>query len=128
MVHRAILGSIERFFGALIEHYAGAFPVWLAPVQVKILSISDRHNDYAASVGEKLKEKGFRVEVDGRKEKIGAKIRDAQLQKIPYMLILGDKEEQDKMTAVRHRVKGDLGVKKLSDFMLELRSDIDSRA
>ncbi len=128
MVHRAILGSIERFFGALIEHYAGAFPVWLAPVQIKILSIADRHNDYAASLERKLTEKGFRVEVDARKEKIGAKIRDAQLQKIPYMLIIGDKEEKDKVAAVRHRVKGDLGVKKLSDFMLELRSDIDSRA
>lgn len=127
MVHRAILGSIERFFGALIEHYAGAFPVWLAPVQVKILSIADRHNVYADSLAKKLTEKGFRVEVDSRKEKIGAKIRDAQLQKVPYMLVVGDKEEKDKVVAVRHRVKGDLGVKKLSDFMLELRSDVDNR-
>jgi len=128
MVHRAILGSIERFFGALIEHYAGAFPTWLAPVQVKILSIADRHNVYATSIKQKLEDKGFRVEVDARKEKIGAKIRDAQLQKIPFMLIIGDKEEKDKVLAVRHRSKGDLGVKKLSDFMAELRSAVDNRA
>jgi threonyl-tRNA synthetase len=128
MVHRAILGSIERFVGALIEHYAGAFPVWLAPVQVKVMPIADRHNSYAEEVAGKLKQKGIRVETDLRREKIGAKIRDAQLQKIPYMIILGDKEEKDGAIALRSRIKGDLGVKKLSEFIPELRKEIDSRA
>ncbi|MFH1347398.1 MAG: threonine--tRNA ligase [Candidatus Margulisiibacteriota bacterium] len=128
MVHRAILGSIERFFGALIEHFAGAFPVWLAPVQVMVLPIADRHNDYAKKVAQELKEKNIRVETSLRREKIGAKIRDAQLQKVPYMLILGDKEENEKLVAVRHRSKGDLGAKKLADFLTEICRDVDSRA
>ncbi|MFH1576102.1 MAG: threonine--tRNA ligase [Candidatus Margulisiibacteriota bacterium] len=128
MVHRAILGSIERFLGALIEHFAGAFPVWLAPVQVKILPIADRHNSYAEKIAAELKQAGIRVELALRQEKIGAKIRDAQLQKVPYMIILGDKEAEAELIAVRHRSKGDLGAKKLADFIAELRRDIDSRA
>ncbi|MBI5399447.1 threonine--tRNA ligase [Candidatus Saganbacteria bacterium] len=120
MVHRAILGSIERFFGALIEHYAGAFPLWLAPVQVILLPIADRHNDYAQSVADKLKAEGFRVEVDSRREKIGAKIRDAQMQKVPYMLIVGDKEAQEQTVSVRHRSQGDQGLKSFSDLLMQL--------
>ena len=127
MVHRAILGSIERFFGALLEHFAGAFPLWLAPVQVMVMPIADRHNEYAQEIAKKLKEKDIRVETDLRREKIGAKIRDAQVQKVPYMLILGDKEAKENMIAVRHRTKGDLGGKKLKDFLSGLRQEIDSR-
>ena len=128
MVHRAILGSIERFFGALIEHFAGVFPLWLAPVQVMVMPIADRHNEYAQEITKKLKERELRVETDLRREKIGAKIRDAQMQKVPYMLILGDKEAKENMVAVRHRTKGDLGAKKLKEFLSMLREEIDSRA
>jgi threonyl-tRNA synthetase len=128
MIHRAILGSIERFFGALIEHYGGAFPVWLAPVQAMILPIADRHNEYAQAVAEKLRQSGIRAEVNLRREKIGAKIRDAQLAKVPYMVILGDKEEKEKLISLRHRARGDLGAKGLSEFLSELREEIDSRA
>jgi threonyl-tRNA synthetase len=128
MVHRAVLGSIERFLGALVEHYSGAFPLWLAPVQVMVMPIADRHNEYASEVAEKLKQQDLRVEVDLRREKIGAKIRDAQVQKVPYMLILGDKEAQAKVVAVRHRSQGDLGAKKLDGFCQELRQEIDNRA
>lgn len=127
MVHRAILGSIERFFGALIEHFAGSFPAWLAPVQVAVMPIADRHNEYAQEVAEKLKENDIRVKTDLRREKIGAKIRDAQLQKVPYMVILGDKEEKENLISLRHRTKGDLGAKKLKGFLSELREEIDSR-
>jgi len=128
MVHRAILGSIERFLGALVEHYGGAFPVWLAPVQVMIMPIADRHNDYAQEIAKKLKDKNIRVEIDLKREKIGAKIRDAQMQKVPYMIILGDKETQARVVAVRHRSKGDLGAKKVDDFLSDIREEIDSRA
>ncbi len=125
MVHRAILGSIERFMGALIEHYGGAFPTWLAPVQVILLPIADRHNEYAEKMADEFKKKGIRVEVNLRKEKIGAKIRDAQMQKIPYMLILGDKEKESNNISVRSRAKGDLGAKKLGDFLSELQKEVD---
>jgi len=128
MIHRAVLGSIERFFGALIEHFAGAFPTWLAPIQVMVMPIADRHNEYAEEIAKKLKEKEIRGETDLRREKIGAKIRDAQMQKIPYMLILGDKEAKENMVTVRHRTKGDLGPKKLKDLLAELKQEIDSRA
>ncbi len=128
MVHRAILGSIERFLGALIEHYGGAFPVWLAPVQVTVMTIADRHNEYAENIGQKLREKGFRVELNLRKEKIGAKIRDAQMQKVPYMIIIGDKEQEAKKIAVRHRSKGDLGAVELDSFVSDLSTEIDNRA
>ena len=117
MIHRALFGSIERFFGVLIEHYAGAFPLWLAPVQVAVLPITDRINEYAEKVASELKAAGFRTEVNLRSEKIGAKIRDAQLQKVPYMLVLGDKELEDKKIAVRERKQGDIGVMSLEEFI-----------
>ncbi|MDI1240950.1 MAG: threonine--tRNA ligase, partial [bacterium] len=116
MIHRALFGSIERFFGVLIEHYAGAFPLWLAPVQVTVLPITDRINDYAQSIMDELKAAGFRVEANLKSDKIGAKIRDAQINKIPYMLVLGDKELEDKTIAVRDRKQGDIGVMSMEEF------------
>ena len=128
MVHRAILGSLERFMGALIENYGGAFPTWLAPVQAIILPISDKTLEYGENVAKQLREKGIRVELDRRNEKIGAKIRDAQMQKIPYMLVVGEKEKGDNAVAVRHRQKGDLGVQPVDIFLCTVRNEIDSRA
>src|SRR5688572_12735333 len=116
MVHRALFGSMERFFGVLIEHYAGAFPLWLAPVQVAVLPITDRINAYAESVARELKDAGFRVEANLKSDKIGAKIRDAQLQKVPYMLVLGDKELEEQKVAVRERRQGDIGAMSLPEF------------
>ena len=127
MVHRALYGSIERFFGTLIEHYAGAFPVWLAPVQVAVLPITDKQQDYAQTVTNRLKEAGIRVELDDRKEKVQLKIRDAQMQKVPYMLVLGGREADAGAVAVRHRKQGDQGVKSLADFIQEIRQVIDSK-
>ncbi|QYO65551.1 threonine--tRNA ligase [Leptolyngbya sp. 7M] len=117
MVHRALYGSVERFFGVLVEHFAGAFPLWLAPVQVTVLPITDRINDYALSVSDTLHNAGFRVETNTKSDKIGAKIRDAQLQKVPYMLILGDKELEEKKVAVRERRQGDIGQMPLEEFL-----------
>ena len=128
MVHRALFGSIERFFGVLIEHYAGAFPLWLAPVQVAVLPITDRVNDYASGVAGLLRENGLRVEMNLRSEKIGAKIRDAQMQKVPFMLILGDREMEQGQVAVRERSKGDIGVMSLGEFMEMARALIKDRA
>jgi threonyl-tRNA synthetase len=116
MIHRALFGSIERFFGVLIEHYAGAFPLWLAPVQVTVLPITDRINEYAEQVADELRRAGFRVETNTRSDKIGAKIRDAQMQKIPYMLVLGDQEFENKQVAVRERKQGDIGAMSLNEF------------
>jgi threonyl-tRNA synthetase len=116
MIHRALFGSIERFFGVLIEHYAGAFPLWLAPVQVSVLPITDRINEYAEAVAKELREGGFRVEANLRSDKIGAKIRDAQMQKVPYMLVLGDKELEERKVAVRERKQGDVGAMSLGEF------------
>lgn len=116
MIHRALFGSIERFFGVLIEHYAGAFPLWLAPVQVTVLPITDRINEYAQSVADELKAAGFRVETNLKSDKIGAKIRDAQINKVPYMLVLGDKELEENKVAVRERKQGDIGVMSLEEF------------
>jgi threonyl-tRNA synthetase len=116
MVHRALFGSIERFFGILIEQYTGAFPVWLAPVQVSVLPITDRINEYAEGVARSLREVGLRVEVNERGDKIGAKIRNAQLQKIPFMLVLGDREMEEGKVAVRERTRGDLGAMPLEEF------------
>ncbi|MCC6451246.1 MAG: threonine--tRNA ligase [Acidobacteria bacterium] len=127
MIHRALFGSIERFFGVLIEHYAGAFPLWLAPVQVAVLPITDRINEYAAEIAEALRSAGFRVDLNSRSDKIGAKIRDAQLQKVPYMLILGDKELEDKKVAVRDRKEGDLGAVSLDEFLAKLIQERASR-
>lgn len=127
MVHRVIFGSIERFIGILIEHFAGAFPTWLAPVQVKVMNITDSQKDYANKVVEQLKENGIRIEFDDRNEKIGYKIREAQLQKIPYMIILGDKEVSENKVAVRSRKDGDLGAISLEDFLEKLNYEIDNR-
>jgi len=109
MLHRTVLGSIERFLGILIEHYAGAFPYWLAPVQVSILPVKDDFLPYARDVEAVLKDWGVRTEVDLREEKLSRKIRDAQLQKVPYMLVVGAKEAEDRKVSVRERAKGDLG-------------------
>ncbi|HEU4712038.1 MAG TPA: threonine--tRNA ligase [Pyrinomonadaceae bacterium] len=116
MVHRALFGSVERFFGVLIEHYAGAFPMWLAPVQVAVLPITDRVNDYAEELANELRGVGLRVEANLRSEKIGAKIRDAQLQKVAFMLVVGDREKEQRMVAVRERAKGDIGAMSLDEF------------
>ena len=128
MVHRALFGSIERFFGVLIEHYAGAFPMWLAPVQVIVLPITDRINEYAGKVTQELRAAGLRVELNVRNDKIGAKIRDAQLQKVPFMLVLGDREMERGEVAVRERAQGDLGVMSLEDFKLKARRLVETRA
>ena len=128
MLHRVIFGSIERFIGVLIENYAGAFPTWLAPVQVKLLPIADAHNDYANEVKSKLEDVGIRVEVDERNEKIGYKIREAQLQKIPYMLVLGDKEKEAGTVGVRSRKDGDIGAMDLDDFIAKVVEEIDTFA
>jgi threonyl-tRNA synthetase len=117
VVHRALLGSLERFFGMLIEHYAGAFPVWLAPVQAKVLSITDRQLDYAKGVRDKLLAAGIRAEIDTRSEKIGFKIREAAMDKVPYILVVGDKEVQQNAVAVRERGGKDLGVMSLDAFV-----------
>src|SRR5438128_7768201 len=116
MVHRALFGSIERFFGILIEQYTGAFPLWLAPVQVAVLPITDRVNDYVEDVARQLRQAGLRVETNTRGEKIGAKIRNAQLQKIPFMLVCGDREMEEGKVAVRERSRGDIGAMSLEEF------------
>jgi threonyl-tRNA synthetase len=128
MVHRALWGSVERFFGVLIEHYAGAFPTWLAPVQTAILPLSEKTLDYARTVTQELEDAGIRVHLDDRNEKLQAKIRDAQLQKIPYMLVLGGKEAEAGTVSVRHRSKGDQGPRPLAQFLADIRQEISSRA
>ena len=128
MVHRALFGSVERFFGVLVEHFAGAFPFWLAPVQIAVLPITDRINEYAESVTEDLKLAGFRVELNSRSDKIGAKIREATIGKVPFMLILGDKELEEQNVAVRDRTKGDLGAITLEEFIANVQKLKDSRA
>src|SRR3984957_12755594 len=128
MVHRALWGSVERFFGILIEHYAGAFPVWLAPVQAEVLPLSEKFADYAKKVTAALKDAGFRAHLDDRNEKLQAKIRDAQILKIPYMLIVGGKEAEAGTVSVRQQSKGDLGPRPLADFLSDLRKQVDSRA
>ncbi len=128
MVHRALLGSIERFFGVLVEHYAGAFPLWLAPVQVAVLPITDKQLDYARSVADRLRAAGLRVELDSRSEKVNHKIREAQLQKIPYMLVLGAREAENQKVSVRHRKDGDQGVRSFEEFLAEAQKLIDSKS
>lgn len=128
MIHRALLGSIERFFGVLIEHYAGAFPVWLAPMQVKILPLVDKHLPYAEKVAEMLREMDVDVAIDSRNEKIGYKIREAQLEKVPYMLVIGDKEMEAGQVAVRSRKDGDAGVMSAEDFVKKIVEEIRTRA
>lgn len=124
MIHRVAFGSIERFIGILIEHFAGAFPTWLAPVQVKVLPISDKYTEYAANVLAQLEKAGIRAEVDTRAEKIGYKIREAQMNKIPYMLVVGAKEEEEGLVAVRSRFAGDEGQKALDAFIEDIKSEI----
>ena len=128
MLHRVIFGSVERFIGILIENYAGAFPTWLAPVQAKILPISDKHLEYAKKVSKELEEKGIRTEIDERAEKIGYKIREAQLQKVPYMLIVGDKEEQEGKIGVRDRKQGDIGSMSIEEFENKVLEEVKTFA
>ena len=127
MIHRVVFGSIERFIGILIEHFAGAFPIWLAPVQVKVLPISDKYMDYAQSVLNKLTEAGIRAEVDTRAEKIGYKIREAQTAKIPYMLVVGQKEEEENTVSVRSRAAGDEGARSLDTFIADILKEIETK-
>ena len=124
MIHRVAFGSIERFIGILIEHFAGAFPTWLAPVQVKVLPISDKYMDYAENVLAQLKDAGIRAELDSRAEKIGYKIREAQMQKVPYMLVVGAKEEESGLVSVRSRFEGDEGQKSTEEFIAALKEEI----
>jgi len=124
VIHRAIYGSFERFIALLIEHFAGAWPLWLAPVQAVVLPISDRHRDYAAGVRDKLVAAGLRVDLDDRQEKIGFKIREAQLQKVPYMLVAGDRESSEGTVAVRSRSGGDLGARPVDAFMVDALEEI----
>ena len=127
MIHRVAFGSIERFIGILIEHFAGAFPTWLAPVQVKVLPISDKYMEYGKKVLEELNEAGIRAEIDQRAEKIGYKIREAQMQKIPYMLVVGAKEEESGVVSVRSRFAGDEGQKSLADFIAAVKEEIEKK-
>ena len=127
MIHRALLGSIERFIGVITEHFAGAFPTWLSPVQVKMLPVTDRAAEYAKEIAQKLDAQGFRVEVDGRNEKIGKKIREAQLENVPYMLVVGDRDMEAGTVSVRHRAEGDLGAMSLDEFSEMLHKVVDSK-
>jgi threonyl-tRNA synthetase len=128
MVHRALLGSMERFFGVLVEHYGGAFPVWLSPVQAVLIPIADRHAEYAHEVARALSAEGLRVEVDDRDDRMKAKIRDAQLAKIPYMLVVGDREAEAGEVAVRLRTEEDLGAMPVAEFAARAQEAIASRA
>jgi threonyl-tRNA synthetase len=127
IIHRAPLGTHERFIGFLLEHYAGKFPAWLAPLQVKILPISDKFMDYANSILQTLKKADIRAEIDDRNEKIGKKIRDTELARVPYMLVVGEKEMNEGKAAVRRQGKGDLGVKGVDEFVQELKAEIAER-
>ncbi len=128
MLHRALLGSVERFLGVLIEHYAGAFPIWLAPIQVVLIPIAERHREYAEQVAGKLAQAELRVDIDDRNEKMGYKIREAQTQKIPYMLVVGDKEAQSGQVSVRNRFLGDQGSESLEGFINRIQGYIEGRA
>ncbi|SJZ94250.1 threonine--tRNA ligase [Selenihalanaerobacter shriftii] len=128
MIHRVVFGSLERFIGILIEHFGGAFPNWLAPIQTEIIPITDDHLDYAYEVKEELAEAGIRVEVDARQEKVGYKIRQAQVQQIPYMLIVGDNEVEAKTVSVRERREGDLGEDKVNDFKEKILKEIENKS
>src|SRR5207249_6677227 len=128
MVHRALFGSVERFFGILLEHYAGAFPVWLAPVQAVVLPITARQLKYSLQVRDRLVAAGIRASVDERNEKVNLKIRDAQLQKVPYMLVVGDREQQSGQVSVRNRKHGDQGAKSVDGFLAEIEKLIAATA
>jgi threonyl-tRNA synthetase len=124
MIHRALLGSMERFAGILIEHYGGRFPVWLAPVQVGVLPVADRHNGYAGEIAATLRDAGLRVEVDERSESVGKKIRDAELRKLPYMLVVGDREAEANEASVRSHDEGDLGASPVREFADKVLSQV----
>ena len=128
IIHRTSIGCYERTLALLIEKYAGAFPAWLAPVQVKVLPISDKYMEYGMQVKETLEKYGIRVEIDTRKEKIGYKIREARLEKVPYMLIVGEKEQEENAVSVRDRKDGDIGSLKLDDFVKLILEKISSKA
>ena len=128
MIHRVVLGSIERFIGVITEHFAGAFPAWLSPVQVKVLTVTDRANSYAAEIAAALDAKGFRPETDIRNEKIGKKIREATLEKIPYMLVVGDRDIENHTVSIRTRAGEDLGAMSLDEFAAKLREEVDTRS
>ena len=128
MIHRALMGAMERFFGTLIEHHAGAFPVWLAPVQVILIPIADRHVEYAQGVADQLREAGLRIELDDRSERMNAKIRDAQVQKVPYMLVMGDREIEAGQVSVRLRSEENLGPMSIEGFLERAKTDIEARA
>lgn len=128
MIHRVIFGSIERFLGILTEHYGGAFPVWLAPVQVKVLTVASRHAEYAADIAHRLEQEGIRVEVDDRNERVGYKIREGEVEKVPYLLVIGDKEVSSAMVSVRKRGVGDQGVCPLQEFMDSVKEEIEQKA
>ena len=127
MIHRALLGSIERFIGVITEHFAGAFPTWLNPVQVKMLPVTDRAADYSRDIAARLDAQGFRVEVDGRNEKIGKKIREATLEKVPYMLVVGDRDMENGTVSPRHRSGEDLGAMALDQFAALLGEEVKSK-
>ncbi|HZH66944.1 MAG TPA: His/Gly/Thr/Pro-type tRNA ligase C-terminal domain-containing protein, partial [Flavisolibacter sp.] len=127
IIHRAPLGTHERFIGFLLEHYAGKFPAWLAPLQVKILPISDKFMDYAKDVLQRLKKADIRAEIDDRQEKIGRKIRDTELMKVPYMLVVGEKEMNESKVSVRRQGKGDMGTKFVEEFLQEVVTEIKER-
>ena len=127
VIHRAVFGSFERFIGILVENYQGAFPIWLSPVQVKILNLTERNQKYAEKICEKIKETGIRVELDDTNETIGKKIRNAEIEKTPYILVVGDKEEKDGFVAVRQRSKGDLGAMNLEKFIEKIQEEISNK-
>jgi threonyl-tRNA synthetase len=127
MIHRVVLGSIERFIGVITEHFAGAFPAWLAPVQVKVLPVTDRAGEYADQISAALDAQGFRVEVDHSSNKLGYKIRAAQGEKVPYMLVVGDKDVENQTVSPRHRSGTDLGAMSLADFTALLHAEVDSK-
>ncbi len=127
MIHRAPFGSMERFMGILIEHFAGAFPAWLAPEQARVMTVSDKFVDYARKVEAELRGRGFRVHGDYRPEKIGFKVREAQLEKVPYMLVIGDKEQTTGAVAVRARAEGDLGAMPVSEFSARLEREVRAK-
>jgi len=128
IIHRAVTGSTERFMAMIIEHFAGAFPVWLSPVQAMVIPIADRHIEYANQVMETLKAAGIRVEVDARSERMNAKVRDAQLQKIPYMLVVGDKEAAENAVAVRLRTNENLGATPLSSYVERVTNIVKTKS
>ncbi len=128
MIHRVVYGSLERFIGVITEHFAGAFPAWLAPLQVKVLTVTDRAENYAKKICKELAAQGFRVEVDGRNEKIGRKIRDARLEKLPYMLVVGDRDVENLTVAPRHRSRGELGTMSLEQFAQMLKEEVESKS